>query len=106
MITKIVLRRHLGILAALAAAWSAATSHAQDAQARFDQMRRAAQYAEAEKIALAEKAHFEQNDSREMATIATWARNLGNLYLDQGRYAEAEPQFKQALAVAQEHAAF
>ncbi|HUE69717.1 MAG TPA: tetratricopeptide repeat protein [Pirellulaceae bacterium] len=98
------MRRILAACAAVMAALCASVTQAQDAYTRFDQLRLAAQYAEAEKIAIAQKAHFEQNAPHELPSIATWARNLGNLYLDQGRYDEAEPLFKKALALAEEHA--
>src|SRR5688572_30923248 len=97
-------RRLLTVLLAGMAACACSVSQAQDAYFRFDQFRLAAQYAEAEKIAIGQKAYFEQNAPHEITTIARWSRNLGNLYLEQGRYDEAEPLFKQALALAEEHA--
>jgi tetratricopeptide (TPR) repeat protein len=61
-----------------------------------------------------EQSHFQQletfylsslQESEKQATedlrVARWLNGLGSLYLDQGRYREAEPLFRRALSIQQ-----
>ena len=75
----------------------------QDPYSRFDGLRAVAQYRAAETLARQQKEYFEKTAPHEIPSIARWARNLGYIYLDEGRYDEAAPQFTRALELAQEH---
>jgi CHAT domain-containing protein/tetratricopeptide (TPR) repeat protein len=94
----------LWILMAVAALSARATAQEQDAYSQFDLLRAEARYREAEQLARGQKEYFERNAPHEITSIATWARNLGNVYFDEGRYDEAESQFQRALDLAEQHA--
>jgi CHAT domain-containing protein/uncharacterized protein HemY len=82
---------------------AATAGQAQDAYSRFDQLRRLARFGQAEELAQGQRQYFEQNAPHEIPSIAWWSRNLGRIYLDQGRYAEAQTELTRALSLAEKH---
>ena len=92
-------------LAALVALLAPESLHADDLEdlfrleKEFNTHHVAGHYRAAEPIARQMLVIAERSFQEKPAVIAVCLNNLANLYRDQGRYAEAEPLYKRALAI-------